>query len=87
MAQLPAEEQNAIWGLTEAQLTSNSKYVWQYMADNSDTEWVMETAAADISSAMGQSLSVEEVDTSLTELDDKGLVSSARIKVESPPSA
>ena len=87
MTQLPASEQNAIWSATEAQLSNNAKWVWQYMADNSDTEWTVTTAAADISSNMGQSLTVTEVEEALQELDDKDLVSSATIKVESPPSS
>ena len=87
MAQLPAEEQNAVWSLTPEQLSNNAKWVWQFMADNSEVEWSTETGSADISSGMGTSLSTEDVDTALQELNDKGLVSSSTFKVESPQSA
>jgi hypothetical protein len=81
---LPVEEQNAVWALTEAQLSSNAKYVWEYMADNSEVQWSTETGAADISAGMGGSLTPAEVATALTELDEKNLISSPFFIVESP---
>ena len=83
---LPAAEQNQVWALTEAQLSSPAKYVWQYMADNSTVQWSTETGAADISAGMGGSLSPQEVETALVELDSKNLISSPFFIVSSPPS-
>lgn len=81
---LPTEEQNAVWGLSQEQLGNNAKWVWQYMADNSETDWDADTGAADISSGMGGSLSTEEVSEALTELEGKGLISERVFKVLSP---
>lgn len=81
---LPTEEQNQVWGLSQEQLSNNAKWVWQYMADNSEVEWNAETGAADIASGMGGSLSTEEVETALTELEEKGLISARVFKVQSP---
>lgn len=85
MAQLPAEEQNQVWGSTPEQLGNNAKWVWQYMADNSDVQWSTDTGATDISAAMGGSLTSTEVDAALTELNDKNLISSSLFGVNSPP--
>jgi hypothetical protein len=84
MAQLPASEQNYIWARTEEQLSANAKYVWEYMADNSEIQWSTETGAADISAGMGGSLTASEVTTALEELDAKNLISSPFFVVESP---
>ena len=81
---LPTEEQNVVWGLTPEQLGNSAKWVWQFMADNSEIEWSSDTGAADISSGMGGSLSTSEVETALEELNEKDLISSPSFKVASP---
>ena len=84
MSQLPASEQNFVWGKTPAQISNNAKWVWEYMADNADTQWSSETGSTDIAAGMGGSLTVEEVDEALVELNDKGLVSATIFQVNSP---
>lgn len=84
---LPTEEQNAVWPLTPSQLSSNSKYVWQFMADNSEVEWSSDTGATDISAGMGGSLTEQEVSDALAELNQKGFITSNTFKVASPPAA
>ena len=81
---LPVEEQNLVWGLTPAQLSTDGTFVWQYMADNSDIEWSNETGAVDISAAIGGSLTPEQVDAALVELRDKGLITDVTFRVASP---
>jgi hypothetical protein len=78
------EQQNYVWGLTQAQLSNNAKYVWEYMADNPDVQWSTETGAADISAGMGGSISPEDVTVALVELDEKGLISQPFFIVEPP---
>ena len=81
---LPTADQLTVWGFTPAQLSNDAKWTWQYMAD-ADLSWSSETGATDISAAMGGSLTPAEVDTALTELRDKGLISAETFKVEPPP--
>ena len=81
---LPTAEQNVVWGLSPEQLGNDAKWVWQYMADNSDVEWPADTGAADISSGMGGSLTTAEVTAALEELETKGLITPRIFKVESP---
>ena len=85
MARLSEESQNIVWGYTPSQLGNDAKWVWEYMADNSDVSWSASTAAADISAGMGTSLSESEVDAALTELRDKGLISADTFVVTDPP--
>ena len=68
MAQLPQEDQLAVWVLPTGIISFNAKVVWQYLADvGDDVLWSFESAAAEISDAI-KNLDEIEVQAALDEL-------------------
>ena len=80
---IPTETQLVVWGFSNEQLSKDATITWQYMAD-ADQEWETATAAADISSGLGGTLSSEEVAVALQELEEKDLITSSSFKVAAP---
>ena len=68
---LPQADQLLVWATPAGDLTTTAKVVWEYMADTDDP-FSTATAAEDISAGIGGSYTPAEVDTALTELNEKG---------------
>ena len=80
---LPTADQLLVWATPAADLTTTAKTVWEYMADT-DIDFQSDTAADEISTAIGGSYTPAEVQTALTELQEKGYLRSTGFRPQVP---
>jgi len=81
---LTPQQQQAVWSQTPAELSNEATMTWQTMVDY-DGEYSEDSAAAAISQQMGGSLSEAEVQASLIELNNKGLLAYVAFKAAPLP--